>query len=59
MQNLFVLVKNFPLNKNLQINLHLFTVKQRQLLKTKRPFIIYDTSFILDSLTSEQQNPSV
>ena len=45
MQKLFALVKNFPLkflNKNLQINLHLFTVKQRQSLKTKLPFIIDD-----------------
>ena len=42
MQKLFELVKNFSLNKNLQIYLHLFTVKQRQSLKTKPLFIIYD-----------------
>ena len=56
-QKLFVLVKMFPLNTNLQINLHLFTAKQRQSLKTKLSFIIYDI-FILDSLTSEQQQNS-
>lgn len=35
-------MKIFPLNKNLQINLRLFTAKQRQSLKTKLLFIIYD-----------------
>ena len=56
-QKLFVLVKMFPFNTYLQINLHLFTATQRQSLKTKLPFIIYDI-FYFGSLTSEQQQNS-
>jgi len=56
-QKLFVLVEIFHFNTYLQINLHLFTAKQRQSLKTKLPFIIYDI-FYFGSLTSEQQQNS-